>query len=1203
VDTDQQTAPSVVSVMVVHEPGEWFEETVAALAAQDYPNLRSLFLLAPAPDDELADTTARIRRVMPSAFIRELGANVGFGPAVNEVLRLVEGDNGFFLISHDDIAPEPQAVRIMVSELFRSNAGIVGPKLTDWEQPRVLQHVGLGLDRFGEVDPLVSPGEVDQEQHDAVRDVFVLPSACMLVRADLFRALGGFDPSISFHGDDVELCWRAHLTGARVVVAPDARVRHIEALDERRPDLNHGTLRSRHRMRAVATLTGGSRLVGRSLQMVLLTVVEVVVGLFTGRLGEALSSLRALVGLIPRTPAIAARRRSIRGQRMVPEREVLGLQGRGSSRLTSYLRGKETATYVNADTTVRRWREASFGPTLAWFCFVIGVVIGTREFISNGVPPVGEFLPFPESPGRLLSEYRSSFDPRSYGSTAPVPTGWAALAVLSSLTLFRMPLLMTVSLVGMYLLGGLGAWRLATVFPSNRARIACMVVYVGCPLVPGLLGSGSLGALVWFAACPWLLHLVRRVAGLETADPSADVTDLTDGVAAVGARHRVRAAAFATLVLALAAAFAPVVVVLFAAAGVTVALATLLAGGAWRVAGWMVVGTLAPAVLAVALNLPWSLGWRWDEVAGAPVAGASGRSFLGLASLAPDGVRFSALAIALYVPVVVALAITRAWRLTWSSRGAALVVVFGGLIVVADRGATDIALPPSSMLAVPVALGLGLCAAALAGGFGADVLRRGFGWRQPAGLLGYTAIVIGLVPGVVAIGDGGWGTPRTPLTTYLSSQLPIDPEAGDYRVLYVGDPRVLPVPGREYEPGIAYAVVDSGPFEFTDRFPVAESEGNEAVERALRLVAEGATLRAGRLLAPHGIRYVVLVETDGVVSTAEDPIAMPDGVLAAFQNQLDVGPIPDPGLFEVFENGSWMPVAGRLTGATAEASRLGGDAVVVRSDLSAVEPVLPGADRDLDVAGAVGSGVVHLAVPFDARLHLDVDGTRLAPRPAFGLTTAFDVPADDAGVVAELRYDEGSSRSLWLAVQFVLWLAVLVVAAGARATFGRRRGLVVHDETIIELDDGDLTSMGLGPALGGGVAGEVLGRPTWAGEDAWPEDEPMFASDDTDLPDDAAPDDAVPDDAAHDDAAHDMVVPDAPDVPDATSSTVSPVSTGSPSARLADIANALRGFEAGREDAADDDEEVDLASLVRQVDDADAATDHGPDAGGRGVQP
>ena len=64
---------------------------------------------------------------------------------------------------------------------------------------------------------MVEPGELDQEQHDAVRDVFAVPTACMMVRADLFRAIGGFDPAIEYSGDDVDLCWRAHLGGARVL--------------------------------------------------------------------------------------------------------------------------------------------------------------------------------------------------------------------------------------------------------------------------------------------------------------------------------------------------------------------------------------------------------------------------------------------------------------------------------------------------------------------------------------------------------------------------------------------------------------------------------------------------------------------------------------------------------------------------------------------------------------------------------------------------------------------------------------------------------------------------------------------------------------------------------------------------------------------------------------------------------------------------
>ena len=66
-----------------------------------------------------------------------------------------------------------------------------------------------------------------------------------------------------------------------------------------------------------------------------------------------------------------------------------------------------------------------------------------------------------------------------------------------------------------------------------------------------------------------------------------------------------------------------------------------------------------------------------------------------------------------------------------------------------------------------------------------------------------------------------------------------------------------------------------------------------------------------------------------------------------------------------------------------------------------------------------------------------------------------------------------------MAVQFVLWLAVLAVAAGARAAFGRRRSLVVHDETMIDLADE--------PVVSAGVVGEVLGLPTWGEE--WPSDD------------------------------------------------------------------------------------------------------------------
>src|SRR5205814_9209867 len=99
--------------------------------------------------------------------------------AANDVLNVVEGAS-HFLFLHDDVALAPDSVRVMVEEAFRSNAGIVGPKFVEWSRPERLLAVGLGVDKLGSPSSLVEPGELDQEQHDAVRDVFASPGACLL---------------------------------------------------------------------------------------------------------------------------------------------------------------------------------------------------------------------------------------------------------------------------------------------------------------------------------------------------------------------------------------------------------------------------------------------------------------------------------------------------------------------------------------------------------------------------------------------------------------------------------------------------------------------------------------------------------------------------------------------------------------------------------------------------------------------------------------------------------------------------------------------------------------------------------------------------------------------------------------------------------------------------------------------------------------
>ena len=1056
-DVIAELAPPVVAVVVVHDPQVDFDEVLSSLATQDYSNLKTLFLLTGAHEE----LTERIHSYLPDAFVREVPDNPGYGAAANEVLRLVEGDNGLFLLMHDDVALDPSAVQLLVEELYRSNAGIVGPKLVVWDQPQVLQHVGLGVDRFGEIDPLVEPGEIDQEQHDAVRDVFALPSACLLVRADLFRALGGFDESTDFHGEDLDLCWRANLSGARVVVVPAARARHREQLVQRRPDLAHHLNAAHHRVRTVATLTGGLRLPLVLVQTLLLSLLEIVVGLFTGRLGEAVASLRATVGLVPRVASIVRRRREVASLRHVPYREVAGLQIRGSARLASYLRTREQQ-HMSVDHSavgLGRFTRNTAGQVAAWVSILVLAAVGSRSFVMHGVPAVGDFLRFPDRASALLGQYWSGWWAHGLGQTTSAPTGIAILGAIGIFTFGHMGLLHTVAVLAWLPIGYLGAWRVMSIFPSSRARIAGLVVFASVPLPYSALGAGRWGVVVAYGASPWVVHLLRKIALIEPALLARSDADVVDAFDTFNRREELYRVARLALLVGFVAAFEPSFLVVVVISGLLLALATVVARGSARAAVTLFAGASIAAGVALLINLPWVnslIGTHgWDAFVGVPSQPSPN---VGVATVLRFGIGPSSLgvlAIALWVPALAAPLLARGWRLTWAARGGVLSVGFFVLAVTSLHNSLPFRMPEIGMLLAPVAVGLALSAACAVAAFEQDVQGASFGWRQPLGVVTGAAMLIGLVPALAATADGHWFTPSTVLLQ-PSQQFAHDPVEGDYRTLFVGDTRVMPLAGwrlgESGRSGVSFTVVDDGPLFINERWAGLPAAGERNIASVLQLIADDSTARVGRLLAPYSIRYIVVPVVNGLDSTASTPLPLPAGLIESLTAQLDLRRMYTPPNYIAFENVAWIPTQSVLSPAVAEASKKAGPEVLAKTDTSGSKPVLVGMRGRGPGSGPVTPGVLHVARPFDTNWQLRVDGKRIAGRIAFSGTTAFEV--SNAGN-ATLTYSTSSSRHLAVLLQAAAWLALAVAASRIRWDLLRRkrRVAVVSEGPLLSLND------------------------------------------------------------------------------------------------------------------------------------------------------
>jgi GT2 family glycosyltransferase len=520
-------APPVVALVVTCDPGPWLETALVALGEQDYPNFSILVIDAGSREDP----TPRVAAVLPQAFVRRLTERTGFAAAANQVLDLVEGAS-HYLFCHDDIAPDTDAVRLLVEEAFRSNAGVVCPKVVEWQAPEHLLQVGMSADKAGAPSPLAERGELDQEQHDAVRDVFVAPGGCTLVRADLFATLGGYDAAMTLYGEDLDLSWRAQIAGARVVVAPAARVRHLEALTDGRRDPRSGgradpqlvrdqvrPLQLRHRLRAVLKNYGLVHLLRVLPQIIVLGLAEIVYALITGRRRTAAATASAWGWNLRRLGELRALRRQVRRTRTMGDTEVRRLQVRGSARFTSLVRGQlagedRTRLLTVAGRDIAGSLRQLQVPFAVWSVMGLVLLVGSRSLLTGRLPTVGELLPFPEQPSTFLRLFVSGWRTTGLGSEGSAPAAFGLLGVAGVVLLGAMGLLQKLLVLGALPVGIWGASRLARPLDSVRSRMVAAVVYAVVPLPYNAIARGRWGGFLAYAVAPFVLGRLLRATGM-----------------------------------------------------------------------------------------------------------------------------------------------------------------------------------------------------------------------------------------------------------------------------------------------------------------------------------------------------------------------------------------------------------------------------------------------------------------------------------------------------------------------------------------------------------------------------------------------------------------------------------------------------------------------------------------------------------------
>lgn len=202
-------ASLITAVVVAHDSAEVLPACLAALAAEGVPAI--------VVDNASGDETAVIARSHGATLIASL-RNEGYGRANNRGVAACT--TPFVLIVNPDIEIRAGAAAALLAAAERyPDAAMLAPRIVEpsgrvFLQPRSLlspDHLNLA-------------GAMPIPEGDACLPF--LSGACLLIRREVFLALGGFDPAIFLFYEDDDLCRRLRDAGHALVHVHAAEAGH-----------------------------------------------------------------------------------------------------------------------------------------------------------------------------------------------------------------------------------------------------------------------------------------------------------------------------------------------------------------------------------------------------------------------------------------------------------------------------------------------------------------------------------------------------------------------------------------------------------------------------------------------------------------------------------------------------------------------------------------------------------------------------------------------------------------------------------------------------------------------------------------------------------------------------------------------------------------------------------------------------------------
>lgn len=161
-----------------------------------------------------------------------LDRNYGFAEGYNRAIDQV--DSEYVVLLNSDVETPEGWLRPLLEYMdAHAEVAAVQPKIRSWRKKDYFEHAGAAGGYLNALGYPYCRGrrvwgvEQDKGQYDTVVNIDWTTGACMCVRTQVYKDLGGLDASFFAHMEEIDLCWRMRNKGWKLACVPQSMVYHL----------------------------------------------------------------------------------------------------------------------------------------------------------------------------------------------------------------------------------------------------------------------------------------------------------------------------------------------------------------------------------------------------------------------------------------------------------------------------------------------------------------------------------------------------------------------------------------------------------------------------------------------------------------------------------------------------------------------------------------------------------------------------------------------------------------------------------------------------------------------------------------------------------------------------------------------------------------------------------------------------------------